>query len=89
MSKEIVTNIKWYLATEKLPGNNVHRVLVCTPSGMITSMAVYKGHFNCNFKEAIGKDYEFKAGEDVIYWAHCPRKLINAWNKYTEMNSKW
>lgn len=85
MKPEITTNIKWYLATETLPAENIDRVLVYMLHGYVTAVSVYKGHFNCCNEN---KDCELLPGVSVLYWAYIPEKLHTERNKYLKQYSK-
>ena len=82
MKKEITTNIKWYLATETLPPDNVHKIVAFCTLGYITTLSVCQGHFNCTYAEDINCENEFTPGQDVLYWAYLPEQLTNAQHEY-------
>ena len=88
MKSELTTNIKWYLATETKPDNDVHEVVAFMKVGYITTLSVCQGHFNCSFENDIGSENEFIAGEDVLYWAYLPNQLTAAANKYKKQHSE-
>ena len=88
MKPEITTNIKWYLATDIKPGDDVHEVVAFMKVGYITTLSVCQGHFNCSFENDIGSENEFIAGEDVLYWAYLPNSLTAAANKYKKQHSE-
>ena len=88
MKPEITTNIKWYLATETKPEDDVYDVVAFMKVGYITSLSVCQGHFNCSFENDIGGKNEFVAGEDVLYWAYLPNQLTAAAIKYKKQHSK-
>ena len=52
MKPELTTNIKWYLATDIKPGDDVHEVVAFMKVGYITTLSVCQGHFNCSFEKA-------------------------------------
>ena len=88
MKPEITTNIKWYLATDIKPGDEVHKVVAFVTTGYIATLSVCQGHFNCSYTEDIGGENEFIAGEDVLYWAYMPNQLTAAANKYKKQHSE-
>ena len=88
MKPELTTNIKWYLATETRPGDDVCKVVAFVRLGYITTLNVCQGHFNCSYAEDIGGENEFIAGDDVLYWAYLPNSLTAAANKYKKQHSK-
>ena len=88
MKSELTTNIKWYLATETKPDNDVHEVVAFMKVGYITTLSVCQGHFNCSFENDIGSENEFIAGDDVLYWAYTPNSLTAAANKYKKQHSE-
>ena len=88
MKPELTTNIKWYLATETRPGDDVCKVVAFVRLGYITTLNVCQGHFNCSYTEDIGGENEFIAGDDVLYWTHMPNQLTAAANKYEKQHSK-
>ena len=88
MKPEITTNIKWYLATDIKPGDDVHEVIAFMTPGYITTLSVCQGHFNCSFENDIGGKNEFKPGEDVLYWSYIPNSLTSAAIKYKKQHSK-
>ena len=88
MKPEITTNIKWYLATDIKPGDEVHKVVAFVTTGYIATLSVCQGHFNCSYAEDIGGENEFIAGEDVLYWAYLPNSLTAAANKYKKQHSE-
>lgn len=88
MKTELTTNIKWYLATEIKPSDDVHTVIAFMRLNYITTLSVCQGHFNCSYTEDIGGENEFIAGEDVLYWTHMSNQLTAAANKYDKQHSK-
>lgn len=88
MKSELTTNIKWYLATETKPEDDVHKVVAFVRLGYITTLSVCQGHFNCSYVEDIGGENEFIAGEDILYWTHMPNQLTAAANKYEKQHSE-
>ena len=88
MKPEITTNIKWYLATDIKPGDEVHKVVAFVTTGYIATLSVCQGHFNCSYTEDIGGENEFIVGEDVLYWAYMPNQLTAAANKYKKQHSE-
>lgn len=88
MKPELTTNIKWYLATETRPGDDVYTVVAFTRLGYITTLSVCQGHFNCSYAEDINCENEFIPGQDVLYWAYLPEQLTNAQHEYEVTNSK-
>ena len=88
MKPEMTTNIKWYLATDIKPGDEVCKVVAFVTTGYIATLSVCQGHFNCSYAEDIGGENEFIAGEDVLYWAYLPNSLTAAANKYKKQHSE-
>lgn len=88
MKPELTTNIKWYLATETKPGDDVYKVVAFMTLGYITTVSVCQGHFNCSYTEDIGSENEFIAGDNVLYWTHMPNQLTDAANKYEKQHGK-
>ena len=88
MKPELTTNIRWYLATETKPEDDVYDVVAFMKVGYITSLSVCQGHFNCSFENDIGSENEFIAGDDVLYWTHMPNQLTAAAIKYKKQHGK-
>lgn len=88
MKQELTTNIKWHLATEVKPGDDVYRIVAFMTLGYIATLNVCQGHFNCSYANDIGNENEFVAGEDVLYWAMLPKALTNEAEKYEKQYSK-
>lgn len=88
MKPEITTNIKWYLATDTKPEDDVHTVVAFMKLNYISTLSVCQGHFNCSYTEDIGGENEFIAGDDVLYWTHVPNQLTAAAIKYKKQHSK-
>ena len=88
MKPELTTNIKWYLANETKPDDDVHEVVAFMTPGYITTLSVCQGHFNCSSPNDFGGKNEFIAGEDVLYWAYLPNSLTAAAIKYKKQHSK-
>ena len=88
MKPEITTNIKWYLATDTKPEDDVCKVVAFMTLGYITTVSVCQGHFNCSYTEDIGGENEFIAGDDVLYWTHVPNQLTAAAIKYKKQHSE-
>lgn len=88
MKPEITTNIKWHLATEVKPDDDVYRIIAFMTLGYITTLSVYQGHFNCSYVNDIGNENEFVAGDDVLYWAYIPKSLTIEAEKYEKQYSK-
>lgn len=88
MKQELTTNIKWHLATEVKPGDDVHQVIAFMTLGYIATLNVCQGHFNCSCESHIAGDNEFTPGEDVLYWTYVPKALTIAAEKYEKQHSK-
>lgn len=88
MKQELTTNIKWYLATEVKPDDDMYKIVAFMTLGYITTLNVYEGHFNCSYANDIGGENEFTPGEDVLYWAYLPKSLTATANKYGRQHSK-
>ena len=88
MKPELTTNIKWYLATETKPDDDVHEVVAFMTLNYIDTLSVCQGHFNCSNESNFGGKNEFKPGEDVLYWSYIPNSLTSAANKYKKQHSE-
>lgn len=88
ITPKIVTNIEWYSATEILPPDNIHKVIIYTCTGECMTVSIYKGHFNCSTEDSLIKGYEFIPGEDVLYWAYIPKELPSPLYDWTVPNSE-
>ena len=88
MKPELTTNIKWYLATDIKPGDEVRKVVAFVTTGYVATLSACQGHLNCSYTEDIGGENEFVAGDDVLYWAYLPNSLTAAANKYKKQHSE-
>lgn len=61
------TTIEWFKPEEKTPKNG--KVIALCPSGYLSTMNVYDGHFNCSFSD------NFESEIDIVMWAYTPKRL--------------
>lgn len=88
MKTELTTTIKWHLATEVKPGDDVHTVIAFMINNYIATLSVCQGHFNCSYVNDIGGENEFIPGKDILYWAYLPNQLTTVVINYKKRHSK-